>query len=1143
MKTTKMKIEYRKQVDSETAPWQLLTNMDELLWNGVYALRVAHDDGSHNLPFRFENDETVTLVVKDHAHEGMLENGRTVVQTITRVERTTGNVYVYTRTRYNAGGTHAWSYWTLAGEGNVALESPKASKSSLGSVIVGDGLVVDADGKVSLAAGAVGKKQLATGVVAKIDSMGDKLQHAASFAVNDGVALHIGALVENNTPYSGTNYRAYTDKLLSNGEHLIVNEGYSISTYKIFDGEQEISFVANLDLKQITLDGEHLNYQLEFKKDDTTAFASSELPVVIKYFQRNLIAWSAGSRIDNYIAPGTYNIKGDRTNLADGLPIYNTGSFSARLTVLAAHNCVTQVLTLLNVSGGDGNVYTRTCQHGAWGTWGKLQQNVEVGETTSLDAYIDNGIYSGVYTNGTTLFETFVMVVINNYAVAAATGTERNITQLKYAVDTNGAFSCHVRTGQGADTVEWGEWRDLDAVTTDRIQDGAVTAEKLSADVREKVEKIPSLEQSLEKEKTDLVNGDTIVGLSREVYSRQGKTDTATFLQRTTAGGTSISDGVATLKQIGGNIVKNLVDGKFNNVTYDARYISVDIADGILKSTGLQHNVYHSLAYKDTTKAEHLYYSSVLFYNYNAATVLISNSSGYNQTESYIRGEWAYLSVLSPIYQDFTSVVLRIYPEGDALPVVLFKNWLCIDLTEIFGAGKEPSKEECDRLFGTMDALPQGLTVANPTVLKSTGFNQWNPANLFMGKTVADNAIVDGDKSIAFFECLPCKVGTGENNGYVIGYGEGDDWNDAGIEVYLSPLNPLDAEGELYMHKLEKDTTTGTYVPQIKGYLLVVTPATDKLCAHFLWSGDRAKTDYEPYIESTISLPVIPQMSEWGLAGVCVDGNIVADVINLEKKAYVKRVGGIDLGTTTWTRKSSSWKCFSNEGKCIYMPSSWKNASYAFTSQNFNTSARISVAYNDGADFLTVTATKDGYASGEVYHRDSTGDTIVYMWNSSSKLLLSPTNDFSVSNIICGHYRTMSRGEGAYGATDNGVACIANGVISVIDGSLVEKTSEEVRTALLGVMLYYELAEPEEYPIVTKTAPNYVGSDYGVEQFFGCKVPLAANILFYMRSLVSETRIFLDRLMAGLGTSDVTAVADRIVAVLLPSQAIEPIVE
>ena len=33
-----------------------------------------------------------------------------------------------------------------------------------------------------------------------------------------------------------------------------------------------------------------------------------------------------------------------------------------------------------------------------------------------------------------------------------------------------------------------------------------------------------------------------------------------------------------------------------------------------------------------------------------------------------------------------------------------------------------------------------------------------------------------------------------------------------------------------------------------------------------------------------------------------------------------------------------------------------------------------------------------------------------------------------------------------------------------------------------------------------------------------------------MRSLVSETRNFLDRLMAGLGTSDATTVADKIIA-------------
>ena len=76
----------------------------------------------------------------------------------------------------------------------------------------------------------------------------------------------------------------------------------------------------------------------------------------------------------------------------------------------------------------------------------------------------------------------------------------------------------------------------------------------------------------------------------------------------------------------------------------------------------------------------------------------------------------------------------------------------------------------------------------------------------------------------------------------------------------------MEVDGELCLQKLDKDATYGTYVPQIKGYLLVVTPTTDKLCAHFHWSGDREITDYEEYVESNVALPTIPEMSEWGLA-------------------------------------------------------------------------------------------------------------------------------------------------------------------------------------------------------------------------------------------------------------------------------------
>ena len=509
METTKMKIEYRKQIDSETAPWQLLTNIDELLWNGVYALRVTDDDGSHHLPFRFGNDDTVTLVIKDHAHEGMLENGRTIVQTITRVDRTTGNVFVYTRTRYNVDGTPCWNYWALATEGEAVIDMPKATQASLGAVIVGNGLAVDADGKISVAPASIAEDNLQPALKDKITEAASKAKVTDFFVKNDGLALHYGALLQNDVPYVGTALRVHTDKILSAGEQLVVNEGYVISTLKIFDGEQEIAYADYLSETRYTLDAKGMHYQFEFSKLNMTPFTDDELSQVVKAYHRRPIVWSSAHHIDHFVAAGTYCITGERTNIADGLPITNAASghsINARLVVLdssipgsgkESDKCITQVLALSNRVGADSNIYVRTGRAAdtarliagnGWGAWGKLQQNIEVGQTTSLDGYVDNGIYSGLFTNGTTFFETFVMVVINNYAVATVAGTARSITQVKYGVGIDGAFSYKVRTGQGTDSLEWGEWSDLDTVTTDRVQDGAVTADKLSADVREKVE-------------------------------------------------------------------------------------------------------------------------------------------------------------------------------------------------------------------------------------------------------------------------------------------------------------------------------------------------------------------------------------------------------------------------------------------------------------------------------------------------------------------------------------------------------------------------------------------------------------------------------------------------------------------------------
>lgn len=339
--------QYRKQNEKETAPWQQLNTIDEIVWDGRYDIRVENYDTSINLPFTLNKNETATLIVEDYSHNGKLQPNRTTVQRISKIDQAIGELQTYYRTYYKVDGNHQWSEW----------------------------------------------KQGATSV----DNPGNE----------------------------------------------------------------------------------------------------------------STIIWNSSSHIDTYITAGIFDITGERTNATDGLPIANASpghTIHARLAVLdssipgngqADDKCITQMLMLSNRTGGDGDVYVRTGRAAnknqlaggnGWEPWGKLQVNMGVGQVTSLDKFTDNGVYNGVYTNGTTLFETFVMIVINNYAIAGATGKVRSVSQFKYALNTDGTYSYKTRTGQGNTGISWGEWVDLGAATTSDIQDGAITAQKLSSDVRAKVE-------------------------------------------------------------------------------------------------------------------------------------------------------------------------------------------------------------------------------------------------------------------------------------------------------------------------------------------------------------------------------------------------------------------------------------------------------------------------------------------------------------------------------------------------------------------------------------------------------------------------------------------------------------------------------
>lgn len=227
------------------------------------------------------------------------------------------------------------------------------------------------------------------------------------------------------------------------------------------------------------------------------------------------ITWDHTSNMNDYKDVGTYRIKGERTGnpLSDNLPIMNQGSghtIEGILYVLDSSltngsgnsdDCtITQFLMLSNrVGGQEGDTYMRSAYGPnkdslTWKPWEKYQTNMEVGavsdykllnpsnptqvlkQEAGMSYLTENGIYSGVYVgpkamigtaddeytmifNDPAGIETFVMVVINNYAAAS---NARCITQIKFAVTNGGVFSMEKRsTTPGGIIPLFSQWESI----------------------------------------------------------------------------------------------------------------------------------------------------------------------------------------------------------------------------------------------------------------------------------------------------------------------------------------------------------------------------------------------------------------------------------------------------------------------------------------------------------------------------------------------------------------------------------------------------------------------------------------------------------------------------------------------------------
>ena len=328
----------------------------------------------------------------------------------------------------------------------------------------------------SVADGSVTESKLSIGVKSTLNTAFERATIANTLITNfNRITAKRGAVNNDGTVYYGTSFCSHI--ALTGEGKLLLNDGYFISKAVFLDkdGVAVDLYGENLNIESLEFGEPDLSWLIEFRKSDNKAFNNEDLEKVIKNVSFNSIVWNEYSNLDNYNCIGEYIIRGERKRNTDNMPINNLGDIEARLNVIAdtIGKNATQVLTLLNIGGGDGNIYTRTRQDNTWGPWGKLQSNIELGVVVDVDNIIDNGIYSGVL--GT---ETFVLVVINNYAIATQAGYGGYISQLKYSVDLAGVVKVETRRRDAYDS--WSDWQGIGEHTAQLEQRIAQLEERIT---------------------------------------------------------------------------------------------------------------------------------------------------------------------------------------------------------------------------------------------------------------------------------------------------------------------------------------------------------------------------------------------------------------------------------------------------------------------------------------------------------------------------------------------------------------------------------------------------------------------------------------------------------------------------------------
>ena len=376
------------------------------------------------------------------------------------------------------------------------------------------------------------------------------------------------------------------------------------------------------------------------------------------------------------------------------------------------------------------------------------------------------------------------------------------------------------------------------------------------------------------------------------------------------------------------------------------------------------------------------------------------------------------------------------YELGDQYQL---RNFMCIDLTAMFGAGNEPtSVAEFTKLF----PLPYysyntgELLSFNGTGIKTVSKNQFDTqvaTTSYQGLTLTKTqgtirAVYSGGSQYAGFNFYGSPVFTdtflkgkyrlsfdvkGLDTQWTVGLRQGASFLSGGQALAISN------DGH-YSFTIDAEANPNCYLSFARTGNK--TTAYDVTFSNIQLELGTTETSYTPFEEKTISLPI----STYFPTGMKSAGSVYDELT--ESKA-ITRIGAVDLGTLDWSSSSTA-------------------------------------------------------VSGKS------------RWNATVNGIKLAEAQSSTANILTNKYKAFTWNNSFNANVGDGIAVSSTAErLSIYDESLATSTAESVKSSLSGVYLYYELATETE----TSIDPDLIFKSYldGTEQLFPVNgsVPLTSPIL------------------------------------------------